>query len=513
MRSGKKASNKVSLVNIESITLDTSNPRKIIERRLYWVVFSLRYLGFLSPIYTTKSGLVLSGHQRLIGAIKLGYTKVPVVRLDVPDNRIRGVNLLFNRATNDMFDKDNFVDGLDIIEKTAEQMSVNLRPIEPGTEYPCLHNKIIDFGELIKVPGNRVVNLGTNDFKSLIIIRAFIPIVCCDGVVLNGSKRLTQLMRHGYQYGSIVEVPKDRSELAKLMLNYLSMEFDLSSQEDVLRSHAYRRKAIQIHGLSRAYTFFVYKKTISNFKGRYNENLLPNKSNKAKKLFTKVYGRTILDFGSGTGHDAGIMLEAGYNVDSWEPYCHGERGKPDIDISRNRTELFLGKLRAKKREGYDSIISSFVLNSIPYFKDRMAYLVILAALAERRSNLSSGGLDPTIVFIGTQQVHPHRVKDSRYNPNLEPNMVMGENLEEYKVQKYFHADELKKMYQVFWKDVVMKPLDYVIYAMLKLPKIPNLALLKEAIEFEFNLPFMNGDRLGCHKLAVQSFSEYLGVKL
>lgn len=53
----------------------------------------------------------------------------------------------------------------------------------------------------------------------------------------------------------------------------------------------------------------------------------------------------------------------------------------------------------------------------------------------------------------------------------------------------------------------------MILAVAKGPKEINPDSLREALEFEFNLPHPNGKRLGLAEKAKKSFSEKLGMKL
>jgi hypothetical protein len=53
----------------------------------------------------------------------------------------------------------------------------------------------------------------------------------------------------------------------------------------------------------------------------------------------------------------------------------------------------------------------------------------------------------------------------------------------------------------------------LVQAVCKKPKPFDIELLREAIEFEFDLPHPNEKRLGLADRAKQAFSERLGIKL
>jgi len=91
------------LVDVDKLFPSAYNPRKSDIERLNLVALSLRKFGWLLPIYADKNGEILSGHQRHLMAKELGATKVPVVIVkELPLERRMGINVLYNRATNDL---------------------------------------------------------------------------------------------------------------------------------------------------------------------------------------------------------------------------------------------------------------------------------------------------------------------------------------------------------------------------------------------------------------------------
>ena len=97
----------MKLIDIDSLNPSTYNPRTADPRRLDLIELSLRKLGFLLPIYATPDGEIISGHQRHHVAKRLGVRQVPVEFTRAMDLEERkGVNVAFNRATNDLRPKD-----------------------------------------------------------------------------------------------------------------------------------------------------------------------------------------------------------------------------------------------------------------------------------------------------------------------------------------------------------------------------------------------------------------------
>ena len=86
---------------VEDIFPDETNPRKSDDARMHLLRLSLQKMGFVQPIFADKSGMILSGHQRHTQAIEIGFETVPVVYVNLSKKQSKGINVLFNRATND----------------------------------------------------------------------------------------------------------------------------------------------------------------------------------------------------------------------------------------------------------------------------------------------------------------------------------------------------------------------------------------------------------------------------
>lgn len=121
--------NRIELLPVSALRPALYNPREADAERLELVRLSLRKLGFLLPLVATTDGEILSGHQRHAVAVDMGITRVPVLRVDVPEQRRRGINILFNRATNDI-----------AIQDTERDMSAALR----GADVHSLAEKLPD---------------------------------------------------------------------------------------------------------------------------------------------------------------------------------------------------------------------------------------------------------------------------------------------------------------------------------------------------------------------------------
>lgn len=74
------------------------NPRHIGEDEFESLVESIKRFGFVVPvIFNTRTGRLVSGHQRVKAAVHLGMTEVPVLDVDIDETQERLLNVAMNR--------------------------------------------------------------------------------------------------------------------------------------------------------------------------------------------------------------------------------------------------------------------------------------------------------------------------------------------------------------------------------------------------------------------------------
>lgn len=240
----------IKLVPIGDVRASGYNPRKNDEKRLALTEMSLRKLGFLLPIYADKNGEILSGHQRHLVASRMGYGMIPVQYVDQEDlNSRKALNVLFNRATNDLQKQDT----CDKIKKRLYNMDIDvmcagLPDIEPGSNesYPCVYAaRRIDTVQLAKK------NHREFDSHMKALAKALekntgsaMPVVIGpDMEVVNGIGRLQVAVESKKKFIQCVEVKESQKEFASAMLNLLSMDFSMESEyADVLRYNSFMRE-------------------------------------------------------------------------------------------------------------------------------------------------------------------------------------------------------------------------------------------------------------------------------
>jgi hypothetical protein len=195
----------------------------------------------------------------------------------------------------------------------------------------------------------------------------------------------------------------------------------------------------------------------------------------------------------------------------FEPYAidpAAEAKKPSSSYSREKAIQFLDRI-ADPSFSLDSIFMASVLNSIPFPRDRMCALAIVHALCGINTVVYGTCRhisDFTYEYSGIRQAN-YFVFDS------EPGVRLGDALYNPKIQKFHSEEEFDTIAKNLWNTVDTWPGGNVFYWRLSSPKRVNLKVLREALHFEFNLPYQDGTTMGLADKAIQCFSNRLGAQI
>lgn len=96
----------IHYVKIESLNAAPYNPRKWNEEQAFQLTESIETFGLVDPIIIntneSRKNIVIGGHFRLHVAEQLGYTEIPAVCLDIPEETLeKELNLRLNRNVGD----------------------------------------------------------------------------------------------------------------------------------------------------------------------------------------------------------------------------------------------------------------------------------------------------------------------------------------------------------------------------------------------------------------------------
>jgi len=330
----------MNLEPIDSLIPASYNPRKVDPERLKLVELSIRKLGWLLPVYATRSGELLSGHQRTHVARAIGYTHVPCVRLGDMDDRTRkAVNILFNRSTNDMDVGDVPADMRETIRRIDLLGMAAGLPDKPN-QYPCMNAGVEPIGPYVRANSGRWIPYARNVAVTLLGHKIIMPIVVDPaGLVVNGIGRLQMMAEKHHATGSFVHLTAAESAFAGAMLNLLSMDFNVEEKyADLLRYNSFRRARRVRYELGLGF--------VSQVINSYNTDNFDYRDPKDAAKWKTTYGTSIVDFGAGHLHETEILRSMGVRVSPFEPYRLGEGNDIDVPASLDVARRFLEDVAA-----------------------------------------------------------------------------------------------------------------------------------------------------------------------
>lgn len=492
----------VEMRDAESLHFDTSNPRKSSPARMGLLRLSLAKLGFLMPLVAQRSsGLLLSGHQRTTVALDESIHRIPVMSVDIRDEDVRTVNLMANRTTNDFNAMDTGAASeqridLQYVTKLLENLP------DPDHDNPFAANcKLEDLTPLVKSVAHLYDQKAALAAMVMMRFNVQIPVVASDsGVIVNGVNRAFGALESGVKEWPVVRIPDEYAEAARVLLNYLSMDYFIDDDfKDLLRAGAFRRISNDKGTVPKSYRFWANgcKATIDR----------DSYSPEAWNHFRHVHGNDILDFGAGLCKVAPFLQGKGMDAIDFEPYRFNPdrvSAEPDPDYSREKAREFLDTIADPKKR-FSSIFLSAVMNSIPFPEDRLKVLAIVHALCSR----------DTAVYGTCRDIsdHPYEYGGARrgvyFNIDTEPGVRLGDITSRPKIQKFHSQDEARNMFSRFWRTVEFWPGGNVFFFKLTNPMMVNYAALRASLEFEFELPYLDRTTMGLSEHARAAFRQRL----
>ncbi len=497
----------IKLVEINKLKPSTYNPRKADKQRLQLIELSLRKLGFLLPIYADENGEIISGHQRHYVAKRMGLKLLPVQYLPVMDlEKRKALNILFNRATNDFHRDDTSKTVTEkLSQKNVEDLAINL---EDKKNFPCLNPVEVQIKSLTDANQGRWNRYARNVAASLYKYKIIMPVVCTSDLkVVNGIGRVQLLAEKKVQTVPVIILSDGEAAFAESMLNYLTMDFDIHNKyEDLLRYNSFRRAYTNRPGLGVGFYVagFGYQTTKSF-------NFSQPATVKKWKIY---YGTKVLDFGAGHLTDTKILRSIGVDVTPFEPYrIKAGTNEIDIEESKKLSLEFLHRVRNKFE--WNSIFISSVLNSVPFLQDRIHLVHLLAACCTEKTRVFIWAMNVNHKChqsIERDFLNASESKQIRFRLDYEPGIILGGFSDKPKVQKYHTTDEIKELFGYGFENIGVKPAGDSIAGLAATPVI-NRDALRKAIEFEFDLPYPDGSRMGLVDKAIDAFEKRLGYTL
>ena len=505
---------KIELVDVANVRADESNPRTPDEFRLNLVRLSLSKLGWVLPMVTDGSGMILSGHQRFGRALELGFKKVPIIRLDVTNvAAIQRLNLTCNRATNDMVRhessftiKESLIASLPRIEEFAA--GVPDVDVTSEAAFPCVFSsKSWSVADLVAKNGGLFHNHLLDSARSLKKNKLEFPIVTTSsGAVVNGIGRLELAAVNERDVVDCVVIPDAMHDFARDLLNLVTMDFNVQdAYKDVLRYNSFRRNLGTKPCLGVAFTVKMTKAGLKSGDSAIDETTDPESA--MASAWRKMHGMRVIDFGAGKRQDVGILKRIGVDAVPFEPYPLKEASDLiDVDLSRELAREFLREL---EKGGFDHVFTNSILNSVPYVEDRRHVVRILSALCAKGASLIATAVSVNSARFRRADGTSGTVQNgTTFRIDYEPNMTM--NLGTLpKVQKFHEPAEFYDLFRECFRYVNVYSQGELVVADCKRPEPVDFDLLRKALEFEFDLPYPDGSRMGLAEEAVKSFGKFL----
>jgi hypothetical protein len=499
----------VESVAIEKLYEDEANPRKPDDVRLKLLQLSIAKLGYMMPIFATPEGMILSGHQRLFVSKLLGLKTIPVEYVHLTKKQVRGVNVLFNRCTNDF-------SAFDTGSGSKERLNLTelLEEAEQWEDFLEVYSSEEDYYayevEDMPVKDITVHEVAKYDKKAIIIANSLqrmgveIPVVLTEsGRIVNGLYRVLSAKELDLQTWPVITIPDDWAEMTGHFLNYLSMDFSIDDEyKDLMRMSAFRRPQNNRGAVPKAYRFFAN-----------GYRTLPDKDSYSTaywRKFRDIHGDKLIDFGAGLCKVAPFLRKKGMQCIDFEPYRIDEavaKGKPSPLLSKAKAQDFLEEVREMGQ--IDSIFLASVMNSVPFPRDRMVVLACVHALCSFNTVIYGTCRD-----ISDFNYEYGGIRNANYFVfDTEPSVRIGDVMHNPKIQKFHTQEEAQNMFQTFWESIEFWPGGNIFYFRLKNPKRVSPQIISQAIELEYDLPYQDGTTMGMVDLAKEVYGERLGIKI
>lgn len=498
----------IELADLSSLRPATYNPRSVSKERLDLVALSLQKLGWLLPVYAMKSGEIISGHQRCLMAESLGYRQAPVVWLDdLSDAERKALNIVFNQATNDCRLADSTGDlAAKLAETPIEELASSLPDLRDS--FRCVDAEDVSPGALLEANRGRWSPYAKQVALSLWGRGIIQPVVASEGGrVVNGIGRL-QLAAEKKTALRVVWVDAAEAKLAEAMLNLLSMDFALEDHlGDFLRHNSFRRSRSVRKEPGFGFMVFAFPKL-----AKIGES--PIRDPRNLRQWVAKHGRSVVDFGSGHGHETAMFRELGIRVASFEPYpLKSETIDKDRAISTTREFI-----QQVAETPFSSVFCSSVFNSIPFRRDREHVTAILGALAYPKGRVYLGTMSQghgNWVDMRREQVNERKAQRRHIRLSYEGGVYVSDIARAPKVQKFHSAEDVENLIRGRFSRFRVRNVggSFSSWAIEAWNPVICPAELRAAIEFEFDLPYPDGSTMNLVNDALDAFSQRLGIRL
>jgi hypothetical protein len=90
---------KIEYIDPKLLIPSEYNPREITEQEFEKLKSSIKEFGFVENATINKNNEIIGGHMRVKAAIELGIKEIPCIRVDLPKNKEKLLNLALNKIS------------------------------------------------------------------------------------------------------------------------------------------------------------------------------------------------------------------------------------------------------------------------------------------------------------------------------------------------------------------------------------------------------------------------------
>jgi hypothetical protein len=253
-------------------------------------------------------------------------------------------------------------------------------------------------------------------------------------------------------------------------------------------------------------------------KRRYNTQAFKFRFSDAEVgAWRSAHGDCVVDFGAGLADKTQLLIDMGIDAIPFEPYWTGGKDSGfELEEGRDMGRRFLERVAAGDR--FDTIFLAAILNSVPFRRDRELIVAICAALCYGHPKAQTiAGVNSDQVFVSHMKNNRSAARgagDGRFALTYETGVTVADLEKVPKMQKFHSLPEWRVLWGTqFGKVDAWDTGEAFLVARCTMPHEPNLETLAEALQFEFELPFPDGERYGLGYEAFDAFEQRLGVKL
>jgi len=464
-------------VEIRNVLGDVNNPRILSDEKFKLLRLSLTKFGLLSPLFITRTGKLLSGHQRTKTLKAMGETHIYcIVLADLPKSATNAVNFAFNKEMQEIV-SDEEASG-NIAQKQQELLEYleSLEDVKDKFHFlkstQLLHKDKIIQTELKdkKAQGN----------SALLYMKAkvIIPIILDENLnIINGNAR--------YQYYRTIfdEIPcLVVKGITNDVFRYITANYSLKGKEDNIRLEQRRHQVA--NSLSGVYSNVLVG------------DVLADGSEAFRSKYMKTHYKRILDFGAGNGKQTVFARHKGHDITLFEPFATAGEGLAfSLKETYHSLENTLKELT--KDEPFNLVVANAVLNSVPFEADLKKVVTLLKFLSAGATTLIVSSRNITSLKCNTNNSTATKIEELG-----KKSFISTGN--KTKIQNFHTESDIEKL---FGKGGKFKTKAQYTFYRIDNPKYTiNKEELLEAVEFEFGIRYNNRTFSDIRDRAIMVFS-------